>query len=159
MHGEVRAYVFNGDLSTDTDLVSFIDSGEARRRCAEFYENTNMVLNVGRQQFTKLIVGETTTGMSYIGLTTSATTPTLALTALTNEIKRNMVTIKSSITTYYQRYVAYFTTSDFASTGIAGAGGFDTASTGGNMYVAASVTFSKTAAQGCVVEWQVLASS
>ena len=160
IRGEVRVYVFDGDLPpmTTAELAGFVDT-RARDECADYYETANLVTNVGRERMTKLIVGESTVGFGYIGLTTSLTTPTVGLATLTNKIKRNPCSVKESISTYYQRYIAYFTASDFTSTGIAGAGGFDTVSTGGNMYAAASITLSKSAAQGAVVEWRIQATT
>jgi hypothetical protein len=89
--------------------------------------------------------------LGYIGLTTSLTTPSLVLTALTDEIIRKAMSQRVSYLTYYQRYAAYYATTDFASTGIAGEGLFDTTSTGGAMWAVSSITVSKSAAQSLVL--------
>ncbi len=162
LSGRVRVMVFDGDLPFADDpqiLARFIDSGEAEQQAAFASEWKNLVTNVGRQQRVRLITDEESTGLRAIGLTTSNTTASLGLTALTNEIARNSLTVKETISTYTERYIAYFTTSDFGSTGLAGAGAFDATSTGGNMYMAASISASKSTTQGLVLEWQVTASS
>lgn len=145
--GEVSAYLFDGDL-TPTQLADI--DGLLLGRIPD-YRQINTVTNVGRQQMTKLIVGETGPVLGYIGLSTSATTPSLALTALTDEIFRKAMSQRVSYLSYYQRYMAYYATTDFASTGLAGEGLFDTASTGGSMWAATSITVSKTAAQSLVI--------
>lgn len=155
LRGEVRVTVFDGDLPimTGPELATFLDTREPD------HIYTNMVTDLGRRQMTRRIVGESATILSYIGLSTSATTASLAATALTDEISRKPVSVIESIATYYQRYIAYYATTDFSSTGIAGAGGFDTASTGGTMWTIASISLSKTNAQSATVEWRVLSSS
>jgi hypothetical protein len=151
--GEVRIYVIDGDLPSGQDIAAYIDS----RDPDQVYRN--MVTDLGRAQMTKRIVGEAADPLGYIGLSTSATTASLGALTLTDEIARKAVSVMSSIATYYQRYVAYFSTTDFNSTGIAGAGGFDTSSTGGLMWTIAAIALSKTAGQAAIVEWRVLASS
>jgi hypothetical protein len=155
LRGEVRVHVFDGDLPplTGHELVRFLDAREP----TSVY--TNMVTDLGRAQMTKLLVGESADQFGYIGLSTSATTPSLTATALPNEIARKACSVIQSIATYYQRRIAYFSTTDFNSTGIVGAGGFDTTSTGGTMWTIASISLSKTNAQAATVEWRILSSS
>jgi len=148
--GEVRAYVFDGDLAPDV-VVDPDRLGALLDQSTPTAVETNLVTNVGRAQMTKLIVGEAGPVVGYIGLTTSLTTPALTATALTNEIFRKAVSQRVSYLTYYQRYMAYYATTDFASTGLAGEGLFDTASTGGAMWAVTSITVSKSAAQSLVV--------
>lgn len=145
--GEVWAYVFDGDLTTG-QLESL--GATLEDRDPDFY-SSNVVTSVGRAQMTKLIVGETGPVLGYIGLTTSLTTPSLVLTALTDEIFRKAMSQRVSYLSTYQRYAAYYATTDFASTGIAGEGLFDTASTGGAMWAVSSLTVSKSAAQSLVI--------
>lgn len=158
--GEVHVLVFDGDLPL-CDLVAVIDdSGHPlRSRLVSESITRNTVTNVGRQQMTKLIVGESASYGNYIGLSTSATTPSLVLTALTDEISRKACTIIASYLSYTQRKVAYFTTTDFASTGVAGEGIFDTTSTGGSMWAATSLSLSKTATQSLVVSHLITATT
>lgn len=153
--GEVSAYLFDRDLTIDE--LRDLDITLAGR-APDLYVR-NMVTNVGRAQMTKLIVGETGPVLGYIGLTTSLTTPALTATALTDEIFRKAMSQRVSYLTYYQRYAAYYATTDFASTGLAGEGLFDTASTGGSMWAVSSLTLSKTAAQSLVVVHLIQATS
>lgn len=145
--GKVSAYLFDGDLTAEQirNLDTMLEN-----LTPDFYSK-NTVTNVGRAQMTKLIVGETGPVLGYIGLTTSLTTPSLVLTTLTDEIFRKAMSQRVSYLTYYQRYAAYYATTDFASTGIAGEGLFDTASTGGAMWAVSSLTVSKSAAQSLVL--------
>jgi hypothetical protein len=148
--GEVSAYLFNGDLAPEVLNDPRLLSGLLDSRLPDVV-GKNMVTNVGRQQMTKLIMGESASLASYIGLSTSATTPSLAATALTNEIYRKAASIATSYLTYGQRRVTYFATGDFGSTGVQGEGIFDTASTGGSMWAIASISVSKTTTQSLVV--------
>ena len=145
--GEVSAYLFDGDLTPE----QLANLGATLENRTPDFQSSNLVTNVGRQQMVKLIVGETGPVLGYIGLTTSLTTPSLVLTALTDEIFRKAMSQRVSYLSYYQRYTAYYATTDFASTGLAGEGLFDTASTGGSMWAASSITVSKSAAQSLVI--------
>ena len=158
IRGIVSVYTFDGDLpaeivSDPLKLSAYLEG------CEPSYVTRNMVSNVGRAQMTKLIVAETTATASYIGLTTSATTPSLTLTALTDELVRQAVSTRRSYNTYYQQYIAYFATTSFNSTGIAGAALNDTASTGGSQWAAASISLSKSNVQSATVAWLIQATS
>ena len=158
LRGEVRTYVLEGDLaptllSDPQRLCEYLDGLEP----TGLYFNT--VTNVGRQAYVQRIVAETTANIGYTGLTTSATTPSLTLTALTNEILRKANSVNQSYLTYTMRHVSYHSTVDWGSTGIAGIGLFDTASTGGQMFAAASISVSKTTTQSLVTDYRVTATT
>ena len=80
---------------------------------------------------------------------------------ITDRISTVGLTIAQSYLSYYQRYVAYFTTTSFGSTGVVTEALLDAASTSAttNLWADASITVSKSTTQSLIVEHQVLASS
>ena len=156
--GEVSAYVFDGDLEPEVLSDPARLDALIADRVPDAYTR-NMVTNLARQQMVKRIIGESANGVGYIGLSTSATTPSLTALALTDEIFRKATSINASYLTYYMRYGAYYATSDFGSTGIAGEGLFDTASTGGTMWAITSLSVSKTTTQSLLLIHLIQATS
>lgn len=153
--GQFRALVIEGDVpdvaraldySTDFAVVSDVTW-------------RNLVTNNGRAQMTKIIVAETTSVAFAIGLSTSAVVPALGDTALVNEIYRQNISVRQSFLTYSQRYVSVYTTNSFGSTGLAGAGLFDTATTGGVMWADASISVSKSTTQTLIADWRITATT
>lgn len=156
-HGAIRVVVFNGDPG-ERHALDYLDGAPSTFVQSDQTVH-NLVTNMGRQKMTQLIVGETTAGVGYIGLSTSAITPALTDIALTNEVARLALSIKQSISTYTQRYSAYAATGDFNSTGVVACGLFDTATTGGNMFADGSITLSKTNTQSATIDWRITATT
>ena len=162
--GTVRAWVLDGDPSTDEVAAALSDPQHSMwGRVVDYAEHSNLVTNLGRQQMTKLIVAETTSVASHIALSTTAITPAAADTVatITDRVSTVGLTIAQSYLSYYQRYVAYFTTTSFGSTGVVTEALLDAASTSAttNLWADASITVSKSTTQSLIVEHQVLASS
>jgi hypothetical protein len=160
--GEVRAYTFDGDL--DDPLAVLDDKAHpAWDRLAEERISSNLVTNLGRQQMTKLIVAETTLIAAYMALSTDAITPAVADTVatITSRTITQALTIAQSYLSTYQRYVAYFTTTSFGSTGIVTEALLDASSTSAttNLWADASISVSKSTTQSLVVEHRIQATT
>ncbi len=161
--GRVRAWVLDGDASTDEVAAAMSDRAHPMwGRVTDYSEEHNLVTNSGRERMTKVIVGEAS-GATHIALSTTAVTPALTDTVatITNRIYTQALTIAQSYLTYYQRYVAYYTTTSFGSTGIVTAALLDAASTAAttNLWADASISVSKSTTQSLIAEWQIAATT
>jgi hypothetical protein len=159
--GEVRALVFEGDVEPMSVLS---DTGnEAWRRLVSEYVSSNLVTDIGRQQMTKLIVGETTALCLYMALSTSVVAVALSDTvaSIPDRISTVALTVHQSFSNFYQRYVGYFSTVSFATTGINTEALLDASSTAAatNLWADAAVTLSKSATQSLVVDHRIQATT
>jgi hypothetical protein len=159
--GDVRALVFEGDVEP---MAVLSDTGnEAWLRLVSEYISGNLVTNLGRQQMTKLIVAETTATCLYMALSTSvvavALTDTVA--SIPDRISTVALTIHQSFSSFYQRYVGYFSTVSFASTGINTEALLDAQSTAAatNLWADAAVTISKSGTQSLVIDHRIQATT
>lgn len=154
--GQFRALVLEGEFAS-SDAVDALDYPSPSVISDQTW--TNLVTNNGRAQMTKVIVAETTSVALAIGLSTTAITPALGDTALTNEIYRQAISVRQSYLNYYQRYAAVYATVSFGSTAIVTAGLFDTNTTGGIMWADSSISVSKSTTQTLVCDWRIQATT
>ena len=162
--GRVRAWVLDGDASTDELAAALSDRAHPMwGRVVDYSEESNLVTNLGRERMTRLIVAESTAVASHIALSTSAIAPALTDTVamITNRIYTQALTIAQSYLTFGQRYVAYFATTSFGSTGIVTEALLDAASTAAttNVWADASISVSKSTTQSLIVEHIVTATT
>lgn len=161
MRGEVRAYVFEGDI--DPVRVANDTGDEAWSRLVSEYATANLVTNLGRAQMTKILVGESTAVLLYMALSTSIIVPafTDTVTTIPDRIITQPLSIKQSYLTYYQRYVSFFSTVSFASTGISTEALLDASSTASttNLWADAAITVSKSATQSLLVDHRIQATT
>lgn len=160
LRGEVRALVFEGDV----DLAVLSDSGhEAWSRLVSEQILSNLVTNIGRQQMTRLIVAETTAVCTYMALSTSVVVPALTDTVGTipDRISTVALSVRQSISSFYQRYVGYFSTVSFASTGINTEALLDAQSTAAatNLWADSAVSISKSGTQSLIVDHRIQATT
>ena len=159
--GRVRALVFEGDISTG-DVERALARPSDFALVSELTEH-NLVTNLGRERMTKLIVAETTGVASHVALSTTAIAPALTDTVgtITNRIYTQALTIAQSYLAYSQRYVAYFTTTSFGSTGVVSEALLDAASTAAttNLFADATISVSKSTTQSLIIEHIVAATT
>ncbi|MCR4338328.1 MAG: hypothetical protein NUW01_00415 [Gemmatimonadaceae bacterium] len=162
--GRVRAWVLDGDASTDEVAAAMADRAHPLwGRVTDYSEEHNLVTNLGRSRMVLLAVAESTRVASHIALSTTAVAPALTDTVgtITNRIYTQALTIAQSYLTYYQRYVGYFTTTSFSSTGVSTEALLDASSTAAttNLWADASITVSKSSTQSLIVEHQIQATT
>ncbi len=159
--GEIRALVFEGDV--DPVAVLSDTGNEAWSRLASEHITRNLVTNIGRQQMTKLIVAETTSVCLYMALSTSVVAVALSDTvaSIPNRISTVALTVHQSFSSFYQRYVGYFSTVSFATTGINTEALLDASSTAAatNLWADAVVTISKSGTQSLIVDHRINATT
>ena len=162
--GRVRAWVLDGDASTDELSAALSDRGHPMwGRVTDYSEESNLVTNLGRERMTLLMVAESTRTATHIALSTTAVTPALTDTVgtITNRIYTQALTIAQSYLTFSQRFVAYFTTTSFGSTGVVTEALLDASSTAAttNLWADASISVSKSTTQSLIVEHIVTATT
>lgn len=158
--GELRLVVVEGDL-TDEEAARLLD-GDAvlAGRVVSDHVSANLITNVARTRAAALWVAASTGTFNlpgYIGLGTSAITPTATDTVLAGETYRKACSTLAVYQTYYSRWVANFTTSEVSGTflGMALFG----SSSGGDMHAIVGTSVAKSTAQSLVAEWRWLHSS
>ena len=159
MRGEVRAYLVEGDVS-DEEAARVLAGDTLEGRAHLAYEHHNLITNTFRQRVAQLITASSTSGFvvpGWIGLGTSAVTPAASDTSLTGETYRKACATVATLSTYYARFVANFTTTETSGTFL-GMGLFSSSS-GGDMDAIVSVSVSKTTTTALVAEWRCLISS
>lgn len=118
-------------------------------------EQSNVVTNVGRNRFAKLIAQDTSTFPGWIGIGTDNTAADVTDTTLGAEVDRNALT-SDSANSGVITYKAFFSKSEANGNTIAEVGLFDAASSG-NMFCRSilSSTVAKTSSVSLSITWTI----
>ncbi len=116
---------------------------------------SNVVTNVGRNQFASIIAQDTSTFPSHIGIGTGTTAAAVSDTALETEVDRNAL-VSDSATSGVITYRAFFGKDEANGNTISEVGLFDAASSG-NLFCRSvlSSTVAKTASISISLTWTI----
>ena len=154
MSGELRLVVWHGDVS-DAEALAHLDGFWLPRRIVDDRIFGNLITNTGRSDITSRIInGASVTIPGWIAATQTAIVPAATDTVLTGETARKAVSTVAVLSTYYQRYVATFTSADLGAVTVTGAGLF-TAAAAGSMWAIVSTSVAKSATDSLVAEWRI----
>lgn len=122
---------------------------------ATIVEQSNVVTNVGRNQFASLLAEDISTFPSHLAIGTGSTAATVTDTTLGAEVDRNALS-SSSASAGVVTYKAFFSKSEANGNTIAEVGLFDAASSG-NMFCRSvlSSTVAKTASVSLSITWTI----
>lgn len=153
--GEVRVLVVDGDVSDDEAARLLAGDPSLAARIVRELRDHNLITNTSRERAAALWVAASTGGFNlpgYIGLGTTAITPSSTMTSLTGETYRKACSTLAVFQTYYSRWVANFTTTEVSGNflGMALFG----SSSGGDMHAIVSVSVSKSSSQSLIAEWR-----